>query len=260
MKKGIFLIIISMVFCGCANPYSKFYTDYTMGADILENPDVIIPTDQPKLIQGSNIENDSKQMLENGYFLLGVSNFNAGNVNQNSAIEHAVKVHADTVIAYSQYTGTVTGSMPLTLPDTQTTYHSGSIYGSGGGSAYYTGSSTTYGTTTTYMPYSVHRYDYFATFWVKAKPLSLGVHCGDLTDELRRKIESNKGVYITTVVKGSPAFDNDLLTGDIICKINNIEVSNATHFINLIAENKEQRIELEIFRNGKTIVKQIQLN
>lgn len=260
MKKGIFLIIISMVFCGCANPYSKFYTDYTMGADILENPDVIIPTDQPKLIQGSNIENDSKEMLENGYLLLGVSNFNAGNVNQNSALKHAKKIHADTVIVYSGYTNTVSGSMPLTVPNTQTSYHSGSIYGSGGGFANYSGSSTTYGTQTTYIPYSVRRYNYYASFWVKAKPPSLGIRFDNLTDELRREIESNKGVYIILVVKGSPAFDNDLLTGDIIRKINNIEVVDAIHCKNILDENRGQQIELEIFRNSKTIVKQIQLN
>ena len=110
------------------------------------------------------------------------------------------------------------------------------------------------------MPYSFHRYDYYATFWIKAKPASLGIHFGNLTDELRRKVESNKGVYIIVVIKDSPAFNADLLNGDIIRKFNNLEISNTSHFVNLIAENKRQQIELEIFRNGKTIVKQIQLN
>jgi hypothetical protein len=148
----------------------------------------------------------------------------------------------------------------LTVPNTQTSYHSGSIYGSGGGYGSYSGSSTTYGTSTTYMPYHVNRSDYYATFWVKAKPLSLGAYFDNLTDELRRKVESNKGVYIRVVVKDSPAFNADLLNGDIIRKLNNIEVANASHFGNLIAENKGQQIELEIFRNDKTIVKKIQLN
>ena len=62
------------------------------------------------------------------------------------------------------------------------------------------------------------------------------------------------------VVKDSPAFKADLLSGDIIRKLNNIEVKDRNHFGNLIGENKGQRIELELFRNDKTIVKEIQLN
>ena len=257
----IYLLVSSIFFAGCANPYSKFYNDYTGGINIAESSNVIMPIGKPKLIQGSNVEADGLRMLENGYILLGESNFNAGAINQNTAIDHAKKVYADTVIVYSQYTNTVSGSVPLTVPNTQTSYHSGSIYGSGGGYASYSGSSTTYGTSTTYMPYSFRRYDYYATFWSKAKPMSLGIHFDNLTDELRKRVESNKGVYIVAVVKDSPAFNADLLNGDVIRKFNNIEVTNGTHFINLlIAENKGQQIELEIFRNGKTIIKQIQLN
>jgi len=90
--------------------------------------------------------------------------------------------------------------------------------------------------------------------------MTLGVVFENLTDELRRKIESNKGVYIIVVVKRSPAFENDLLAGDIIRKINKIEVADRNHFLNLLEENKGKQIELEIFRNDKTIVKTIQLN
>ncbi len=122
-----------MFFAGCANPYSKFYNDYSGGINVAENPDVIIPVGKPKLIQGSNVEADSLRMLENGYLLLGASNFNAGAINQNTAIDHARKVYADTVVVYSQYTNTASGSVPLTVPNTQTSYYSGSIYGSGGG-------------------------------------------------------------------------------------------------------------------------------
>ncbi len=261
MKSKLFLIMLLPAFLvGCANPYSKYYNDCTGGINIAESANVVIPIGETKLIQGSNVEADDLQMLENGYLLLGESSFNAGPTNQNLAIGHAAKVHADTVIVYSQYTNTVSGSIPLTLPNTQTSYQSGSIYGSGGGFANYSGSSTTFGTSTTYIPYHVRRYDYYATFWVKAKPPSLGIHFGDLTDELRRKVESNKGVYIIVVIKDSPAFNADLLNGDIIRKFNNIEVVNISHFANLIAENKGQQIELEIFRNGKTITKKIQLN
>ncbi|MFZ0033371.1 MAG: PDZ domain-containing protein [Sedimentisphaerales bacterium] len=260
MKNAIVLLPFLLFFWGC-NPYSQFYQDCTRGKDILwDESRVIISTDEPKLRQGFDPEADAKHMVENGYCLIGQSCFNAGEISRDAAVEQAKKVHADTVIVYSQYTNTISGSMPSTMPNTQTSYHSGSIYGSGGGFANYSGSSTTYGTQTTYMPYSIRRYDYYASFWVKVKPGRLGIFLDNLTDELRKKIESNKGIYVVAVVKGSPAFNNDILTGDIIRKINDIEVIDTMHVNNILREYKEKEIKLEIFRDGKTITKQIQLN
>lgn len=239
-----FLLVIS----GC-NPYSQFYTG--RAENILDNPKVIIPMDAPTLKRGFDAEADMTNMLENGYALIGYSSFNAGYANENGALEQAKKVHADTVIVYTEYSHKLSGSMPITAP----TYHSGTIYDSGGFASY---SGTSY--TTTYVPYNVERYDYFATYWVKMKPPSLGIYFDDLTDELRKKVGSNKGIYITVVVKGSPAFNADLLSGDIIRKLNDTEVIDMAHFSKLGAENKEQQIKLEVFRDGKTIIKQIQLN
>lgn len=260
MRRVSVLCVLLFVFSGCANNYAKFYNDLSGGMNVFENSNLVVPTTTPILIQGSDVQNDTARMREDGYMLLGYSSFNAGPVNQSGAISQAKKVHADTAIVYSRYTGTISGSMPIMMPDQQTTYHSGSIYGSGGGYANYQGSSTTYGTRTMYMPYSVNRLDYYATYWIKVKQFSLGVSIDNLTDELRKSIESNKGVYITVVVKGSPAFDNNLLVGDIIRRINSVEVSDGSHFVELIAQNKGRQIELEIVRADKTIVKHIQLN
>jgi hypothetical protein len=263
MKKVLFYLPLIITFSGC-NPYSKFYTDFTGGVTVLEDSRFIISTSEPKLVRGSDVEKDCKRMFENGYACLGASSFNAGTVNQNSAIEHAKKIHADTAIMYSRYSHTESGYVPMSVPDTQTStgFHSGSVYGPGGGYAHYSGSSysTTYGTRTTYIPYSVNRYDYYATFWCKVKPLPLGVLVEDLTDELRKEIASNKGVYIRIVVKDSPAFHNDLLSGDVIRRLNKVEIIDRTHFQELMAEAKGKEIELEIFRQGKTILKQIKLN
>jgi len=146
------------------------------------------------------------------------------------------------------------------MPNTQTSHHSGAIYGSGGGYGSYSGTSTTYGTQTMNMPYNYDRFEYKATYWIKMKSPTLGVFCGDLTDELRRKVESNKGVYIVAVVKDSPAFHADLLNGDIVLKFNKVRIKDSSHFSNLISENKGQQIQLEIFRDGNTILKQIQMN
>lgn len=259
MKKPLLLSTLLLAFSGCSNPYSQFYTDYTGGINVLDNPRLIITTHEPKLLQGSDIKEDTRQMLEDGYVLLGMSSFNAAAIQQRGAIEHAKKVHADTVMVYSQYTDTLSGTMPVTVPDSQTTYHSGGIYGPGGGFATYSGHSTTYGTRTTYIPYNIARYDYVATFWTKAKPPRLGVRFADLTPDLRTSIGSNKGVYIDVVLKNSPAFKADLLTGDIIRRFGDVEVIDARQFFDLLNTRADPNVQLEILREGETIFKEVTL-
>jgi hypothetical protein len=254
MSKLSALLPIFFFFAGC-NPYTQSYTDLTGGMAVARDPNYI-SSGKPELVYGGNIKDDCKKMRENGYALLGVSNFNGSSANQSMALEQAKKVNADTVIVYSEYIKTVTEDMPLTVPNTWTPYPE-YLYGSEGGYGNYYGSPI-YGTRTIYIPHEVRKYDYYASFWAKSKPPLLGIGVDDLTDELRRKIGSNKGVYIVFVVKGSPAFDNDLLAGDIIRKINGEEVIDTANFRDIAAANKGKPIEIEILRNGKTILKQIQ--
>jgi DNA-directed RNA polymerase subunit RPC12/RpoP len=251
------------VISGCANPYSKFYQDCT-GGQYWDESRIITSTGEPKLRQGINPKDYEKNMLEDGYCLIGRSCFNSdvGSVNHFEAVEQAKKIHADTVIVYDNYTHTVSGVRPLVVPDmrTGTAYHSGTIYDSGGGFANYSGSSqiTTYGSSTTYVPYKVDRYDCFATYWVKVKPPRLGIYSKDLTDELRKKVGSNKGIYITVVVKDSPAFNSDLLAGDVIRRVNGIEVIDQDHYLKWLNETHPSAIDFEIFRNGENITKRVQ--
>jgi hypothetical protein len=243
------LLPLFLVLSGC-NPYSQFYNDQTGGKNVLDNPKVVIPTNEPKLRRGSNFDDDSKEMCENGYLLIGLSAFNGGkNVSENGALEQAKIIHADTAVVYSHYTHTESGIMPVTTP----TYNSGTIYGSRGGTASYSGTSYT----TNYVPYNVAKFDYLATYWVKMKPSRLGIYIYDLTDEFRKKVGSNKGIYIGIIVKDSPAFNSDLLVGDIIRRVNGIEVIDEKQFHNWYNETHPSEIEFEIFRNGETISKKV---
>jgi len=93
----------------------------------------------------------------------------------------------------------------------------GSAYGYGGYASYSgTAYTTTYGSKTTYIPYTVHRSDYLATYWIKMKPPIFGTHIKDLTPEIRQQIGSNKGMLVYAVIKGSPAFEADILKGDVL--------------------------------------------
>ena len=89
--------------------------------------------------------------------------------------------------------------MQYTTPTTETTYHSGNVYGSSG-SASYSGSSTTYGSETTYVPYTytLYWYSYKSSFYrsadlMKAKaPLTPVQPIGKTREKKRNGIVTGK--------------------------------------------------------------------
>jgi len=262
MRRTILLVMV-LALIGCTNPFTKYYQDRTGGVDLSTWPNVILPTGEPKLFQGSNQDTDIETMLENGYYLVGFSSFNAGNVNMGAALTQAKRVHAEVVLFYSKYTGTRSGVMPLTVPDTQksTTTLSGSTYGSGGFESFSgTANTTTYGSKTVYTPYSVDRYDYLAVYWIKGKPPVFGVHVKDLTPEIRQSIGSNRGLLVNVVIKNSPAFRADIFKGDILRKINDVDLYDAHNFSAIVAKFAGQKVIVTILRDGKELQKEIQLD
>jgi hypothetical protein len=255
-----FLILLPLLLAGCANPFVQFYQDRTGGHDLTKSPVVVLPTGEPKLYRGADKDADYQRMLENGYNLVGYSSFNGANVNFNDALTQAKSVHAEIVLVYSKHTETRSGVMPLTLPDiqTSTTTLSGSAFGSGGyGSFSGTANTTTYGTQTTYIPYSVDRHDVLASYWIKIKPPVFGVHTRELTPELRQRIGSNKGVHVFAVIRNSPAWKADVLKDDIITKISNTEILDRSSFRKVVGENHGKMVTVEILRNGRRITKEI---
>lgn len=259
-----FFIIFTLILTGCAaNPFSEYYYDRTNGEDITKNQSFVISTEQPKLFSGSDIEADFQMMLEDGYEAIGYSQFNAGNVTEQQAIDHAKAVHAEIVLFYSKFTNTISGVVPLRIPDTQTstTTEHGYVYGSGGGLEYSgTATTTTHGTHTTFIPVSYDRYDYFAGFWVKRNTPIFGTVNRELTLEERKIISGNQGIMIEAVIKGSPAFKADLLKGDILKRIGTVEINDLTSYQNALLLSRGKEITVVFFRDGRELSKQVILN
>jgi len=221
------------------------------------------PSQKPIVFNGKNQEEDWLKMTEEGYAEVGYSSFNSGEVDMQLAISQAKEVHASAVVLYSKYTNTVSGATPLTLPNTQTstTNMNGSTYGSGGyGSFNGNATTTTTGTQTTYIPYNIRRYDYGASYWIKLKPPVFGARFKDLDADTRARLESNKGVEVIAVIKKSPAFNADILRGDVLKKIGSDEIYDSASCVDLFKKYKGQLVDIDIIRNGRVITKQIQLN
>lgn len=259
----ILIIITSIVGC-VSNPYKQYYTDKLGGKKVSDIREFEQNPGDPIIQNGTNPEEDFTKMIEDGYALIGFSSFNGKTANTEDAKYFAREIMATNVIVYSKYTNTVSGSIPWTVQNPSqivTTQHQGSIYGSSGGSASYYGSSTTTapgGSTTYNIPYSTDRYDQMAFFWTinKRRPIC-GVFVRDLRTEERQYIQRNRGAYVIAVIKYSPAYNADILKGDIIISIDNVEFSNYKELLQLTSSKAGEEVLVEIYRGGQ--IKNIQL-
>lgn len=146
--------------------------------------------------------------------------------------------------------------VPLTLPSTASA--TTNYYGSGG---YGTATTIVNGTTTTMMPISIRRFDQAASFWIRAKPNPiLGIDMRDLTPQQRAAFQTNKGVTINAIQKDTPAYDADLLKGDVLKSVGSMEVTDARGLQQLLQRFAGQQVKIEFIRDGKLLGKEVKLN
>jgi S1-C subfamily serine protease len=132
-------------------------------------------------------------------------------------------------------------------------------FGNNGGmvNGSYSGTSTTYVPQTTMVPYSVDRYSQIAAYFKPLDRKGLGVKFDSLSDQQRQQIGTNKGLAITAVRKGSPAFMADVLPGDIILSVNGQPVFDAQSSFAAMLAARGGTADLVISRNGDQIKKSV---
>lgn len=261
IMRRLILALILVIAAGCVmpNPYANFYRDLTGGRGVMGNDDIIPPDGDPKIVYGTSPRDDTKRMQENGYVAIGYSSFNASQATEWQALQQGRCVHADTVILYQNYTETLSGVDPITFPQTETINTDFSATGGGGtlqGNAVQT--RTAYHTT--YKTHHVRRYDFVASYWVKGKPRAFGARLRDLTDVERKQLGSNKGAVVTLVIRGSPAFNADIIPGDILKRVGDHEVLDDIQIGVLFQQYRGKAVVITVVRDGNTLTKTVELN
>jgi hypothetical protein len=166
---------------GCANPYTQFYRGQQ---DAHTLPNYVLVQGSLQIFATNNFPRDIAALERRGYAPIWESSFNAAanRVSERQLREQAAKIGAAVVLIASRYTGTITGAMPLVMPNTTTSYTTGNATVMGmGGMATVNGSATTttYGTRTLMMPYSIQRDDFDAVYFAKVRE-HLGVFYGTI--------------------------------------------------------------------------------
>jgi hypothetical protein len=146
----------------CTSPYQKFYTQ--------RSPNKFTKSNNPIIFGWANI--DLTKYYENhfsDYLIIGISAFEGPLQDEKRAISQGKSVGADIVLTNYSYKSSNTSNIPITLPKTQTSFHTGTInsfsnYGTSTHS--FTGNTTTMGTQTFSVPVTTDIYDQQA-FYLK---------------------------------------------------------------------------------------------
>lgn len=254
---------------GCATGYSDFYQPaggLSQGAQPLDRAG---SSSAPEVHRTANpgSEQASQALVDRyarrGYALMGTAFFNSGNdEDEANAVEQARKVGADLVVVFNpKYTGTVTSTIPITVPTTTTARvrSTATAHGPDGTVRVHgTETATLHGTTTILKPVSVDRQDFGALFFAKRR-WPFGAMWRDLNDEERQSLGRNRGAVARVVVDGSPAYAADVVPGDIVVSVDGVPVSNAESMMPLIQSKAGGRVKVEIIRKGRSLMKDVQL-
>lgn len=254
LRTFVFLSI-TYILCGCTNAYQQSYIGRYTDTQLATNPYLVLNTGEPEITPTvyADIKGQAQILQKKGYVYIGQSSFNGLDANASDLRDFAKKLGAFKVLMASQYSHTESGIIPVTTPETTTSYHSGTIDDSE-----YHGVSTRYGMTTTYMPFINTKNDYCAVFFGKRKPGRLGIEFAIPTEEQKQDLGSNQGIAITLVVEDTAAYRSDLMVGDIILEIFDKKIYSITEADELLQSSYGKKdVPFTIYRKGQTFTKRI---
>jgi len=262
-------IALALAFlAGCAsNPYRDTYTSQLSDKVPRAEPASLLPAQaEPRLVMSQDLRADAIKLLEDGYRPIGRSQFQGMKVNASAAVEQARAVGADVVLVREKFLTTQTYAQPVGdwTPDRRIVTDDTTVTRDSGSQAVQTQTHQSVVTIegeyqVQYVPASYDTYEHTASYWRRAPAPILGLLVSDLGEAERKALQSNKGVLVKVVVRSSPAFLADCFRGDIVRRLGDHEVVGTEDFFQVVEAQAGQRVDLELWRDGKTVLKQVDL-
>jgi len=228
-----------------ANDWEKYYRPNPNASGTIPS------TVDPEMLPSSgSADADIEQMWRRGFASIGATAFNTTNNKTDDAIRLAKKLQARYLILNVNLSSSQTTVMPMTVPHATTTYSNGNVsaYGSGGyANGSYSGTATTYGSQTTYIPIRINRFTKQAIYFQEVPKYGLGVMSRPLNNYEASNLGTRHAFVVRAIRDGSPADRADILPGDIIIKIGGQPFD--TDILHA-AISGPQPITLHLVRNG----------
>jgi hypothetical protein len=249
--------ILTFLIVSCGNPYRSSYLSTLNRQGSWQQSAILPPSGPPRLVTSEDMESDTQRMRENGYLLLGRSQFQSATVDEKQALAQAKTVGAEVVMVNRRFASRVTESVPMTewIPGQRTDQTEQVVILEEDKKPKVVQRTTTTEVQgefrTTYVDQSVSYFEFAATYWARMKPPAFGVNVKELSHDAKVELGTNKGVQVRVVLKGSPAYDADLLKDDIILTVNGEDVTDPRGFFALVNKNKGKTVPVTVYRRGQ---------
>lgn len=261
ISKTILLICFVLSQTSCANHFKQFYHPYPQ----IDIRTVVACGSDPAV---STIKEEfSKSVIfklaMKGYMPIGYSSFSStNNETKENLLEHARDINACLVLVHTEYGGTVHGVYPIFDYQPPERYRT-SFSGTHGNMSFSGQAITQAGSgsiTTTWIPYTKEKTNYYVCYFAKARQPILGALSIVLPDDIRKSLQRNTGAFVLGVREGSPAFTADIMPGDVIIKTNNSLINSPNDLKAFNVSHQGEDINITILREGKEIVRHVKLN
>jgi hypothetical protein len=260
MKIIAWLTAALILLSGCEmNALEKHYLPAPGLETVFTNPKYEHPTGDVKIYSYSgDTSSGSLRAQEEGYEYLGMSSYygRAESASREAITEHAKKVGASMVLVQAKYKDTLPGVVPAPA-----TGYDSEHYGALANSKYST-TSTQGGKMSNEVPYTVTTYDIVATYWVHRdmNQVHLGVVAEALPEDARARLLRSTGVIASVVMRGTPAFNANILRNDVILNIGGEDVIDPQGFNAQVDKFQGQTVDIKLVRGDTPKTVTVTLN
>ena len=239
------VLLVLLASTGCAqNGFSKFYTDFSQKYSNLD-PATFQPLaadQQPQLMLGTNLQQDSFSMQVNGYVPVGYSSFQGRLESVGNVLSQANKVGATHVLLYSSGVNSAAVST-YQMSDISVSNRFGERPASEQTARFSRG----------------RGYLQAASYWVERSRWEFGAYVEELSPDAKRAIGLEGGCQLAIVVAGTAADRAGLISGDIVLQFAGNKVAGSQGFREALKNNAADTVSLLVYRDGDFLEKAVQL-
>ena len=246
--KLIFVILNLLSALAFAEETNLFQVNYlTQSNDSLHS---LQKKPDTKIYAGMNKEKDNIRMLEDGYDLMGTSAFQGPFTEPNQALKHAQSIEADVVLVYDRKINEMTRTERLRQIHAEMKKSSKSEKNS------------VIEVSEADLQDKNSKFDFYATYWAKLPQPILGLHVIKLikknSDTKEKKEEA--GLKVIAVIKDSPAFKAGIEKGDVVLKLNDLNVDSPEDFSKVVQKNQGTKVSIKYIRDDEEKIATAELN